>query len=85
MGPRQGRKPTDRTREAASALVWSRVTGSEYTVAPIFQPPNLPPDRQLTAASPQMVLLRHWEQRKRYMSYPELLEALEALAIQIVL
>ncbi|MER7178637.1 hypothetical protein ABT404_03960 [Streptomyces hyaluromycini] len=81
--PRQGRKPTGQTREAASAFVWSRVTGSEYALAPVFHPPMSPPDRQLSGESPQMKLLRNWEQRRRYMSYPELLEALEALAIQI--
>jgi hypothetical protein len=38
----RGPKPTERTRECASAFVWSYVTGSEFALAPVFQPPMRP-------------------------------------------
>ncbi|MFZ4302725.1 TniQ family protein [Streptomyces cinereoruber] len=81
--PRRGRRPTDRTRESASALVWSRITGSEPSLAPIFHPPMSPPDRHLSSSSPQMALISLWERQTRYTSYPQLFVALEALAVQI--
>ncbi|MBH1935723.1 TniQ family protein [Streptomyces sp. AV19] len=80
---RPSRKPTAATRESASAYAWSRVTSSEYSLAPVFQPPLSPPDRRLTATSAQMTLLWSWDRRNRYVSFPGLLETLDALADQI--
>ncbi|MER7151405.1 TniQ family protein [Streptomyces lydicus] len=77
-----GPRPGALTRECASALVWSRVTGSEYSLAPIFQPPISPPNRQLDATSPAMLFLGRWDHENP--PFPDVLEALEALALQII-
>ncbi|MGR8007518.1 hypothetical protein [Streptomyces hypolithicus] len=79
----RGRKPTERTRESASAYVWSYVTGSEFSLAPVFQPPTWPHDRTLTRAMPHLPLLRRWELQEHPIPFPGILTALEDLARQM--
>ncbi|MFG2631715.1 hypothetical protein [Streptomyces sp. NPDC048473] len=83
---RQGRgpKPTERTRECASAFVWSRVTGSEFALAPDFQPPMRPHDRTRSQDLPHLTLLRRWESQEQPVPSAELCRALEDLAKQVV-
>ncbi|MEU6405270.1 TniQ family protein [Streptomyces sp. NPDC046985] len=79
-----GRKPTRRTREAASAFVWSRVTKSEFSLAPVFQPPIWHTDRALRSEIPHLELLRRWDQKQAPIPYPGLLAALESHAMRLI-
>lgn len=81
--PPKGQK-TDRPDPGVSLRpVWSRITGSEPSLAPIFHPPTSPSDRHLSSSSPQIALISLWERQTHYTSYPQLFVALEALAVQI--
>ncbi|MEY9839504.1 TniQ family protein [Streptacidiphilus sp. EB103A] len=80
----KGPQPTDWTRDSASTLIWSRVTGSEYLLAPTFRgsPPASP---SLSRTSTALRTLTHWDTRatSRQPNYPAIFEAAEALAVQI--
>ena len=80
----RGPKPTERTRECASAFVWSYVTGSEFTLAPVFQPPMRPDDRTRTDDLPHLTLLRRWESQEQPISSAGLCRALEDHARQLI-
>ncbi|MEU1285325.1 TniQ family protein [Kitasatospora sp. NPDC005856] len=51
-----GRRPPvsrDRLHEALSAVIWSRLTGSEFPLAPCFHPPFSEARRRVDAGSPE--------------------------------
>ncbi|MGV9884087.1 hypothetical protein [Streptomyces sp. NPDC003006] len=83
---RQGRgpKPTERTQECASAFVWSCITGSEFALAPVFQPPMRPHDRTLSMDMLHLTLLQRWESQEQPVPFAGLCWALEDLARQVV-
>lgn len=80
----RGPKPTERTRECASAFVWSYVTGSEFALAPVFQPPMRPHDRSQTDDLPHLTLLRRWESQEQPIPSASLCRALEDHARQLI-
>lgn len=80
----RGPKPTERTRECASAFVWSYVTGSEFALAPVFQPPMRPHDRSKTSDLPHLTLLRRWESQEQPIPSVSLCRALEDHARQLI-
>ncbi|MEV6129152.1 TniQ family protein [Streptomyces violaceusniger] len=82
--PGRGRKPNDHTRECASAFVWSYVTGSEFALAPVFQPPMRPHDRTLSLNMPHLTLLRRWESQDPPVPASWLCTALAEHARQVV-
>ncbi|MEW1724806.1 TniQ family protein [Streptomyces sp. NPDC093109] len=73
----KGPKPAERTRECASAFVWSCVTGSEFALAPVFQPPMRPHDRTQSQDLPHLSLLRRWESQEQPVPSAGLCRALE--------
>ncbi|MFE4540455.1 TniQ family protein [Streptomyces scopuliridis] len=80
----RGPKPTERTRECASAFVWSYVTGSEFALAPVFQPPMRPHDRTRTDDLPHLTLLRRWESQEQPIPSADLCRALEDHARRLI-
>ncbi|MEU3657965.1 TniQ family protein [Streptomyces sp. NPDC032161] len=80
----RGPKPTERTRESASAFVWSYVTGSEFALAPVFQPPMRPHDRSHTDDLPHLTLLRRWESHEPPIPSASLCRTLEDHARHLI-
>ncbi|MFI5867568.1 TniQ family protein [Streptomyces sp. NPDC051546] len=81
--PGRGRKPNQYTRECASAFVWSNITGSEFALAPVFQPPIRPHDRTLSLDMPHLAKLRRWESQEPPVPASWLCTALEEHARQV--
>ncbi|MFJ6247450.1 MULTISPECIES: TniQ family protein [unclassified Streptomyces] len=82
--PGRGRKPNEHTRECASAFVWSYITGSEFALAPVFQPPMRPHDRTLSLDMPHLTKLRRWESKEPPIPASWLCTALEEYARQVI-
>ncbi|MYT23691.1 hypothetical protein GTW69_25985 [Streptomyces sp. SID7760] len=82
--PGRGRKPNEHTRECASAFVWSYITGSEFALAPVFQPPMRPHDRTLSLDMPHLTKLRRWESKEPPVPASWLCTALEEHARQVI-
>ncbi|MFD5082547.1 TniQ family protein [Kitasatospora sp. NPDC058406] len=55
------RSPAWRQRDCASAFVWSRITGSEYRLAPPFNTGEASTERRLHSESPELQMLTFWE------------------------
>ncbi|MER7671317.1 TniQ family protein [Kitasatospora sp. NPDC096128] len=79
-------KTRSRIRDCVSALIWSRATGSEFVLAPVFHPPWSSPDRGLPWTSLEMTILSRWDKRSVLRNPPRfraLFEAVEELATEI--
>ncbi|MFF3159562.1 TniQ family protein [Streptomyces sp. NPDC057910] len=79
------RGPSQQTRDCASALIWNRLTGSEYILAPVFHPALSASGRELRASSPELLSITHWDRNaNRSQFFPEVFAAVEDLATQMV-
>ena len=63
--------------EALSAIIWSRVTGSEYCLAPCFRPPFSPIERPTDAGSLEVRLARRIDKAELRSPYGSLRPLLE--------
>ncbi|MFF7995887.1 TniQ family protein [Kitasatospora xanthocidica] len=73
-----------RLHDALSAIVWRRVTGSEYCLAPCFRPPFSPTERRADSMTIEVNLARRLEQAPPRSPYRRLLPALEELVHDLV-
>ncbi|MFJ7277597.1 hypothetical protein [Kitasatospora sp. NPDC098663] len=69
--------PPARLHDALSAIIWRRVTGSEYCLAPCFRPPFSPTSRRADATTVEIRLARRIEQAPPRSPYRTILPALE--------
>ncbi|WP_395294458.1 TniQ family protein [Kitasatospora hibisci] len=82
---RQPPVPSARLHDALSALIWRRVTGSEYCLAPCFRPPFSPAGRRADSMTAEVRLARLIEQARPKSPYRVLLPALEQYARDMVM